>query len=69
MGDIVSPRLETYEPLQAEVTDFLESIIEGRRPTASGEHGLRVVQVLEAAERSLSNSGHVEMLKPEPLAV
>ncbi|MBM3317430.1 MAG: Gfo/Idh/MocA family oxidoreductase [Candidatus Eisenbacteria bacterium] len=69
MGDIVSPRLETYEPLQAEVTDFLESIIHGRRPAAAGEHGLRVVRVLEAAERSLSNSGHVEVLEPEPLAV
>jgi predicted dehydrogenase len=68
-GDIVSPRLETYEPLQAEVTDFLESIIQGRQPSATGEHGLRVVRVLEAAERSLSNSGHVEVLKPEALFV
>ncbi len=62
MGDIVSPRLETYEPLQAEVTDFLRSIVEGRVPRADGHTGLRVVQVLEAAERSLTNSGHVEVL-------
>jgi predicted dehydrogenase len=64
-GDIVSPRLETYEPLQAEVTDFLQSIVEGREPLASGDHGLRVVRVLEAAERSLSNSGHTEILAAE----
>jgi len=65
MGDIVSPKLDTYEPLQAEVTDFLQSIHEGRRPYASGERGLSVVRVLEAAERSLSNSGHVEVLEQE----
>lgn len=65
MGDIVSPRLETYEPLQAEVTDFLESLVNGHRPSATGEDGLRVVRVLEAAERSLSNSGHVEVLPRE----
>jgi predicted dehydrogenase len=67
-GDIVSPRLETYEPLQAEVTDFLQSIVEGREPLASGDHGLRVVRVLEAAERSLSNSGHTEILAAEARA-
>ncbi len=62
-GDIVSPKMETFEPLQAEVTDFLRAIAEGRRPTADGESGLRVVRVLEAVERSLSNSGHVEVLE------
>jgi predicted dehydrogenase len=66
-GDIVSPRLETYEPLQAEVTDFLQSVVEGREPVSTGSHGLRVVCVLEAAERSLSNSGHTEVLQAEAL--
>ena len=66
MGDIVSPRLESYEPLQAEVTDFLEAIVHGAQPAATGEDGLRVVRVLEAAERSLSNSGHVEVLHDLP---
>jgi predicted dehydrogenase len=62
-GDIVSPRLETYEPLQAEVADFLGCIVNKRRPRSDGEDGLRVVRVLEAAERSLSNSGHVEVIQ------
>lgn len=69
MGDIVSPRIETFEPLQAEVTDFLESVIYGRQPQTNGECGLQVVRVLEAAECSLSNSGHVELLKPAELLV
>jgi predicted dehydrogenase len=62
-GDIVSPKLETYEPLQAEVSDFLGSILYNRRPRSDGEEGLRVVRVLEAAEKSISNSGHVEMIE------
>jgi len=62
-GDIVSPKLETYEPLQAEVHDFVSSILHGRRPRCDGEEGLRVVRVLEAAEKSLSNSGHVEVIE------
>jgi predicted dehydrogenase len=59
-GDIVSPKLENYEPLQAEVNDFLTSVRDGRRPRTDGTDGLLVVRVLEAAERSLNNSGHVE---------
>jgi len=62
-GDIVSPKLESFEPLQAEVTDFLSSIIQRRRPRSDGEAGLRVVRILEAAERSLMNSGHLELLE------
>jgi predicted dehydrogenase len=68
-GDIVSPKLETFEPLQAEVTDFLTCIVTGRRPKADGESGLRVVQVLEAAERSLSNNGRIELLEPLKIEV
>ncbi len=68
-GDIVSPRIETFEPLQAEVTDFLECVIKGNTPRTDGESGLRVVRVLEAVERSLSNSGHVEILNNEDALV
>ncbi len=62
-GDIVSPKLETFEPLQAEVNDFLNCVLYKRRPRCDGEDGLRVVRVLEAAERSISNSGHVEVIQ------
>jgi predicted dehydrogenase len=63
-GDIVSPKLETFEPLQAEVSDFLTSILTGQPPLSSGEQGLQVVQILEAAERSMANNGHAEILEP-----
>ncbi len=68
-GDIVSPKIDTFEPLQAEVTDFLESIRDGRQPGVPGEQGLRVVRVLEAVERSLTNSGHVEYLDRDLVSV
>ena len=61
-GDIVSPKLDSYEPLQAEVDDYLRAIQEGDKPQADGVSGLRVVQVLEAAERSLNNGGRPEIL-------
>jgi len=61
-GDIISPKIESSEPLQAEVADFLGSILHRRKPLSDGEAGLRVVKVLEAAERSLLNSGHLEVL-------
>jgi predicted dehydrogenase len=62
-GDIVSPKVESYEPLQAEVNDFLGAILQKRRMRADAEDGLRVVRVLEAAERSLSHSGRVERIE------
>jgi predicted dehydrogenase len=68
-GDIVSPKLDTTEPLQAEVSDFLEAVRNRSRPRCDGENGLRVVQVLEAVERSLDRGGEVvELLPREPAA-
>ncbi len=61
-GDIISPSIDTYEPLQAEIDDFLSSAAQGTRPQSDGESGLHVVRVLEAAERSLKNGGHLEHL-------
>jgi len=56
-GDIVSPKLDSYEPLQAEMDDFLNGIATGQAPRTGGESGLQVVAVLEEAERSLNLRG------------
>lgn len=61
-GDIVSPRLDNYEPLGVEVEHFFDCIRNGKKPKTDGLSGLRVVQALEAAESSLQNNGHVEKL-------
>jgi len=66
-GDIVTPKLDSYEPLQAEMEDFLGAIQEGRSPRVDGRSGLRVVRVLEAAQHSLENGGvPVNMTWDEP---
>jgi UDP-2-acetamido-3-amino-2,3-dideoxy-glucuronate N-acetyltransferase len=50
------------EPLKEELQHFLESIRERRRPRTDGEEGVRVLRVLEEAERSL-----VTGKQPQPL--
>jgi predicted dehydrogenase len=52
-GDIVSPRLDTFEPLAAEMEDFLRCIETGALPRSSGRGGLAVVRALEKADESL----------------
>ena len=56
-GDIVSPKVDTYEPLGAEMDDFLRAVQEDHQPRVDGYSGLRVVRVLEAAQHSLENGG------------
>jgi predicted dehydrogenase len=56
-GDMHVPYLKQTEPLRAECDDFLESIRQNRTPKVTGEDGLRVVEILEAAEKSLLAGG------------
>ena len=49
--------LSTDEPLRAEARHFLDSIATGTRPLTDGESGLNVLQVLQAAQRSLCLNG------------
>jgi predicted dehydrogenase len=56
-GDVWSPHVERAEPLQAVVAHFAECVRAGRRPLTDGEAGLRVVRILEAAERSIKAQG------------
>lgn len=56
-GDILSPRLDTTEPLFIECQHFLECIRTGREPDTSPRSGVDVVRVIQAAERSLREGG------------
>ena len=56
-GDVWSPHVEQSEPLQVMVRHFAECIREGKRPLSDGEAGLRVVRILEAAQRSIKAQG------------
>ena len=59
-GDIVTPMLKESEPLRAECSHFLECIASGAVPRSSGEVGLKVTRVLQAAQHSLRH-GHVRV--------
>lgn len=56
-GNIFSPRIEEYEPLKMECEHFLDCILKKRTPLTDGYSGLRVVSILEAANKSLKHSG------------
>jgi predicted dehydrogenase len=56
-GDIHSPRIKEVEPLKAEARGFVDSILAGTRPKTDGWNGLRVVEVIEAADQSLRDGG------------
>jgi len=56
-GDIYIPKIEMVEPLRSECAHFVDCIEQGTTPRTDGYNGLRVVQVLEAAQRSLDEGG------------
>ncbi|HEX4034193.1 MAG TPA: Gfo/Idh/MocA family oxidoreductase [Solirubrobacteraceae bacterium] len=57
MGDVVSPHIDAAEPLRVELSDFVASIRSGAQPRSHMRMGLDIVQIVEAAERSLVYNG------------
>ena len=64
-GDIFTPRIQEYEPLRRECEHFLDCIAEGKTPLSDGYSGLRVVSILEAANKSLRNYGGRQTIDDE----
>ena len=50
-GDVWSSHIAATEPLQKLVSHFAECIRENKVPLTDGEAGLRVVRILQAAQR------------------
>ena len=61
-GDILSPRLETTEPLSTQLSDFIESVRGGKSLTENRRVARDVVRLIEAAETSLEERGAPTML-------
>ena len=53
----IAEELESEEPLRRQCVKFLECIRTRQKPLTDGESGLRVLRVLDAAERSLVQGG------------
>jgi len=62
-GDMVAPALGEREALQSVLDEFTAAIREERPPLTDGRAGLRVLDLLEAANRSLMFHGSVVALR------
>ena len=62
-GDMHAPALSSREALAAVAAEFAGAILEERTPRTDGRSGLRVLDILEAADRSLKLQGAVVELK------
>jgi predicted dehydrogenase len=62
-GDVIAPALVEREALGAVVEEFAAAIRSGRPALTDGRAGLRVLDILEAASRSLAFHGAVVVLR------
>jgi predicted dehydrogenase len=56
-GDIHVPYIKQVEPLKVECQHFIDCIKTGSKSESCGIEGTKVIQILEAASKSLSNGG------------
>jgi predicted dehydrogenase len=61
-GDMWAPQVEQIEALRAETAYFLRCIDKNETPFNDGIAGLRVVRILEAADKSVRNRGEAVTL-------
>ncbi|MGE0598385.1 MAG: Gfo/Idh/MocA family oxidoreductase [Dehalococcoidia bacterium] len=57
IGDVLSPQLDHTEALTTEMGHVARVLLDGEEPVSAGDLGLRVVELIEAAHRSLINNG------------
>jgi predicted dehydrogenase len=65
-GDIISPRMDTREPLVAEVADFVRAARCGDPMRSQIQLAREVVRMTEAAEHSLNTGGEAVHLEAAP---
>jgi len=62
-GDVVIPNVRFEEPLRKECQHFLDCINTQTTPVSNGYDGLRVIKVIEAAQRALQNGDGQEVIQ------
>lgn len=66
-GDMWAPQLDTTEALRVEGEHFVDCIENGKAPLTDGSLGLRVVELIEAATRSMNERGRAVKLNGTPM--
>jgi predicted dehydrogenase len=56
-GDITIPNIKMVEPLRAEADHFIQCLESRKEPKTGGRDGLRVINILMAAQQSLKEKG------------
>ncbi|HET9887957.1 MAG TPA: Gfo/Idh/MocA family oxidoreductase, partial [bacterium] len=63
VGDIRIPPVPAGEPLKMEAAHFLDCVRDRQTPRTDARNGIRVLQVIEAAEESIRNGGGAVAVK------
>lgn len=61
-GKVTTPPLGTWEPLEKEIRHFIECIQRDREPVSGPAVAVKVVEILEAASRSIAQGGAVQRI-------
>lgn len=61
-GDMWAPQVDRVEALEAEAGHFVDCVMNSKRPANDGQAGRRVVQMLQAASRSVQCRGEAVAL-------
>jgi predicted dehydrogenase len=62
-GDVYIPKLSSQEALAGVANDFIQSIIQKKKPLANAHLGMQVVKILEASQESIKNNGKEVKIK------
>ncbi len=66
-GDMWAPQLNGSEALKVEGEHFVDCILHDKTPQTDGHLGMRVVQLIEAATRSMNENGRSVKLNGVPM--
>jgi predicted dehydrogenase len=62
-GDMWAPKIDQTEALKLETEYFIDCVFNNKKPINDGYAGLRVVNMLEACDKSLKNNGKMVNLE------
>jgi predicted dehydrogenase len=62
-GDVYIPKISLSEALSGVANDFIQSIIQKKKPLANAHLGMQVVKILEASQESIKNKGKEVKIK------